>query len=161
MVWRAGLHGLLPGRPSSAQRPADGLGPLRPYPHCLVADTNIFLHEIDFLEDPAIRNVIVLQIVLDEVKHRNLSGFATSSPTRRSGSTCSPTSTAGRRTCSATSATRRRTGTIWTADHVFIKWQVKCSCAACFFCQDVPAWLFCYRTLLPTPIYQQASEMAT
>ena len=67
MVWRAGLHGLLPGRPSSAQRPADGLGPLRPYPHCLVPDTNVFLHEIDFLEDPAIRNVIVLQIVLDEL----------------------------------------------------------------------------------------------
>ena len=48
---------------------------LCPYPHYLVPDTNIFLHEIDFLEDPAIRNVIVLQIVLDEVKHRNLSVY--------------------------------------------------------------------------------------
>ena len=75
MVWRAGLHGLLPGRPSSAQRPADGLGPL-PDPHYLVPDmSNIFLHEIDYLEDPTIRNVIVLQIVLDEVKHRNLSVY--------------------------------------------------------------------------------------
>ena len=34
-------------------------------------------------------------------------------------------------------------------------------CLFFFFCQDVPAWLFCYRTLLPTPIYQQGSEMAT
>lgn len=46
-----------------------------PYPHYLVPDTNIVLHEIDFLEDPAIKNVIVLQIVLDEVKHRNLSTY--------------------------------------------------------------------------------------
>ena len=48
---------------------------LCPYPHYLVPDTNIFLHEIDFLEDPAIKHVIVLQIVLDEVKHRNLSVY--------------------------------------------------------------------------------------
>ena len=48
---------------------------LCPYPHYLVPDTNIFLHEIDFLEDPAIKNVIVLQVVLDEVKHRNLATY--------------------------------------------------------------------------------------
>lgn len=48
---------------------------LCPYPHYLVPDTNIFLHEIDFLEDAAVRNVIVLQVVLDEVKHRNLSTY--------------------------------------------------------------------------------------
>lgn len=37
------------------------------------ADTNVVLHQIDLLENHKITNVIVLQTVLDEVKHINLS----------------------------------------------------------------------------------------
>ena len=43
------------------------------HPHYLVPDTNVvLLHQIDFLEDPAITNVILLQVVLQEVKHQNI-----------------------------------------------------------------------------------------
>ena len=42
------------------------------HPHYLLPDTNVVLHQIDFLEDPAIVNVILLQVVLQEVKHQNL-----------------------------------------------------------------------------------------
>uniref|UniRef100_A0A673K774 PIN domain-containing protein n=1 Tax=Sinocyclocheilus rhinocerous TaxID=307959 RepID=A0A673K774_9TELE len=41
------------------------------YPHYLIPDTNVVLHQIDILEDPLIRNVIILQIVLQEVRHRS------------------------------------------------------------------------------------------
>ncbi|XP_028278895.1 exosome complex exonuclease RRP44 [Parambassis ranga] len=41
------------------------------YPHYLVPDTNVVLHQIDILEDPVIRNVIILQTVLQEVRHRS------------------------------------------------------------------------------------------
>ncbi|KAL9693559.1 hypothetical protein quinque_012844 [Culex quinquefasciatus] len=40
-------------------------------PHYLMLDTNIILYQIDFLESEAIRNVIVLSTVLDEVRHRS------------------------------------------------------------------------------------------
>ncbi|XP_055551816.1 exosome complex exonuclease RRP44 [Wyeomyia smithii] len=40
-------------------------------PHYLMLDTNIILYQIDFLESDAIRNVIVLSTVLDEVRHRS------------------------------------------------------------------------------------------
>ncbi|XP_058451921.1 exosome complex exonuclease RRP44 [Malaya genurostris] len=40
-------------------------------PHYLMLDTNIILYQIDFLEADAIRNVIVLSTVLDEVRHRS------------------------------------------------------------------------------------------
>ncbi len=36
--------------------------------HFILPDTNVVLHQMDFLEDPAIQNVILLQIVLQEVK---------------------------------------------------------------------------------------------
>ena len=42
-----------------------------PFPHYILPDTNIILRQIDFLEDPVIENVIILQIVLQEVKHQN------------------------------------------------------------------------------------------
>lgn len=42
------------------------------FPHYILPDTNIILRQIDFLEDPVINNVIILQTVLQEVKHRNL-----------------------------------------------------------------------------------------
>ncbi|KAF7689461.1 exosome complex exonuclease RRP44 [Silurus meridionalis] len=44
---------------------------LCPFPHCLIPDTNVVLHQIDILEDPLIRNVIILQTVLQEVRHRS------------------------------------------------------------------------------------------
>lgn len=44
---------------------------LCPYPHYLVPDTNVVLHQIDVLEDPVICNVIILQTVLQEVRHRS------------------------------------------------------------------------------------------
>uniref|UniRef100_A0A667WV92 DIS3 homolog, exosome endoribonuclease and 3'-5' exoribonuclease n=1 Tax=Myripristis murdjan TaxID=586833 RepID=A0A667WV92_9TELE len=44
---------------------------LCPFPHYLVPDTNVVLHQIDVLEDPVIRNVIILQTVMQEVRHRS------------------------------------------------------------------------------------------
>ncbi|XP_072884204.1 exosome complex exonuclease RRP44 [Hemitrygon akajei] len=44
---------------------------LCPQPHFLLPDTNVVLHQIDILEDPAIQNVIILQTVLQEIRHRS------------------------------------------------------------------------------------------
>lgn len=41
------------------------------FPHYILPDTNVLLHQIDVLEDPAIHNVILLQIVLQEVRRRS------------------------------------------------------------------------------------------
>ncbi|KAK6924586.1 PIN domain [Dillenia turbinata] len=41
----------------------------------LVVDTNVVLHQIDLLENPAIDNVVVLSVVLQEVKSKNLSVY--------------------------------------------------------------------------------------
>ncbi|KAL8034826.1 hypothetical protein ABFX02_12G056000 [Erythranthe guttata] len=38
----------------------------------LVLDTNVVLHQIDLLENPAIDDVVVLSVVLEEVKNKNL-----------------------------------------------------------------------------------------
>ena len=45
-------------------------------PHYLLPDTNVFLHQIDVLEHPLVRDVIVLQTVLDEVRHRSPSLYS-------------------------------------------------------------------------------------
>ncbi|XP_060801952.1 exosome complex exonuclease RRP44 [Amyelois transitella] len=45
------------------------------YPHYLILDTNVVLHQIDVLEEDAIINVIILQTVLEEVKHQNTAIF--------------------------------------------------------------------------------------
>ncbi|XP_060878753.1 exosome complex exonuclease RRP44 [Metopolophium dirhodum] len=37
--------------------------------HYLLVDTNVVLHQIDALEDETLKNVIILQTVLEEVKH--------------------------------------------------------------------------------------------
>ena len=42
---------------------------LCPHPHYLLPDTNVVLHQLDFLEDPAITNAIILQVVLQEVRY--------------------------------------------------------------------------------------------
>ncbi|EPY73936.1 hypothetical protein CB1_002421003 [Camelus ferus] len=52
-------------------QPLDPASSLCPQPHYLLPDTNVLLHQIDVLEDPAIRNVIVLQTVLQEVRNRS------------------------------------------------------------------------------------------
>ncbi|XP_045786078.1 exosome complex exonuclease RRP44 homolog A isoform X3 [Trifolium pratense] len=41
----------------------------------LVLDTNVVLNQIDLLENPAIDDVVVLSIVLDEVKNKNMSVY--------------------------------------------------------------------------------------
>lgn len=45
------------------------------FPHYLVLDTNVVLHQIDVLEEDALTNVIILQTVLEEVKHQNTAVF--------------------------------------------------------------------------------------
>ncbi|XP_014350359.1 exosome complex exonuclease RRP44 [Latimeria chalumnae] len=60
--------------------PQDG-APLQPQPglesslcaaaYYILLDTNVVLHQIDILEDPVIRNVIILQTVLQEVRNRS------------------------------------------------------------------------------------------
>nr|XP_054755302.1 exosome complex exonuclease RRP44-like [Lytechinus pictus] len=45
------------------------------YPHYLLLDTNVVLHQVDILEDKAIKNVILLQTVQNEVKHRSLPSY--------------------------------------------------------------------------------------
>ncbi|KAM5547021.1 exosome complex exonuclease RRP44 [Rosa sericea] len=41
----------------------------------LILDTNVVLNQIDLIENPAIDDVVVLSIVLEEVKNRNLSVY--------------------------------------------------------------------------------------
>ena len=48
-------------------RPED-VSELCRYPHFLLPDTNVVLHQTDFLEDAAITNAIIVQTVLQEVR---------------------------------------------------------------------------------------------
>ncbi|XP_073149345.1 exosome complex exonuclease RRP44 homolog A [Henckelia pumila] len=41
----------------------------------LIVDTNVVLHQIDLLENPAIDDVVILSIVLEEVKNKNLAVY--------------------------------------------------------------------------------------
>lgn len=43
--------------------------------HYLVVDTNVVLHQTDFLEHPAIKDVIILSTVLQEVRNQNRSVY--------------------------------------------------------------------------------------
>ncbi|NXU58083.1 RRP44 exonuclease, partial [Turnix velox] len=65
----------LPAEPPAAAgleaQPSGAASSLCPSPHYLLPDTNLLLHQIDILEDPVIKNVIVLQTVLQEVKNRS------------------------------------------------------------------------------------------
>ncbi|KAJ3068868.1 hypothetical protein HDU98_008029 [Podochytrium sp. JEL0797] len=51
----------MPASPSSKHSP----------PHFLMPDTNVFYHQIDLMEHKAFTNVIVLQTVLEELRHRS------------------------------------------------------------------------------------------
>uniref|UniRef100_A0A672TPA5 Protein DIS3 homolog n=1 Tax=Strigops habroptila TaxID=2489341 RepID=A0A672TPA5_STRHB len=53
-------------------QPRGAASSLCPGPHYLLPDTNVLLHQIDILEDPVIKNVIVLQTVLQEVRNRSV-----------------------------------------------------------------------------------------
>ncbi|KAL8189938.1 UNVERIFIED_CONTAM: exosome catalytic subunit dis3 [Gekko kuhli] len=59
------------GRPFLEAQPGGAASSLCPEPHYLLPDTNLLLHQIDILEDPVIRNVIILQTVLQEVRGRS------------------------------------------------------------------------------------------
>ncbi|KAL6507632.1 Exosome complex exonuclease RRP44 A [Orobanche gracilis] len=41
----------------------------------IIIDTNVVLHQIDLLENPAIDDVVVLSVVLEEVKNKNLAVY--------------------------------------------------------------------------------------
>lgn len=41
-------------------------------PHYLIPDTNVFISQLDIMEHPAMKDVIVLQTVREEVKHLSL-----------------------------------------------------------------------------------------
>jgi exosome complex exonuclease DIS3/RRP44 len=43
--------------------------------HYIIPDTNVVLHQIDFLENPKIENVIILQTVLEEVRNQSFSYY--------------------------------------------------------------------------------------
>ena len=43
-----------------------------PAPHLLLPDTNVALHQLDVLEDEVVRDVVLLQTVLQEAKHRSV-----------------------------------------------------------------------------------------
>ncbi|PIK49709.1 hypothetical protein BSL78_13385, partial [Apostichopus japonicus] len=45
------------------------------FPHYLLPDTNVVLHQVDILEDEIIKNCIFLQTVQQEVKHRSLPAY--------------------------------------------------------------------------------------
>ncbi|XP_012269707.2 exosome complex exonuclease RRP44 [Athalia rosae] len=49
----------------------DSKSSLYPEPHYLVLDTNIVLDQIDVLEEDALCNVVILQTVLEEIRHRS------------------------------------------------------------------------------------------
>ncbi|GMP26916.1 hypothetical protein CsSME_00003152 [Camellia sinensis var. sinensis] len=44
-------------------------------PTILIFDTNVVLNQIDLLENPAIDDVVILSVVLEEVKNKNLSVY--------------------------------------------------------------------------------------
>jgi exosome complex exonuclease DIS3/RRP44 len=65
-------HCLPPSNVSSLDTVPDTNSTIAYLPHFILPDTNICLHQMDILEDPAISNVILAQVVLQEVKHHNL-----------------------------------------------------------------------------------------
>ena len=54
-------------KPPVLQRCPDVVSDICKYPHLILPDTNVILHQTDFLQDAAITNVVILQTVLQEV----------------------------------------------------------------------------------------------
>ncbi|XP_037568995.1 exosome complex exonuclease RRP44-like [Dermacentor silvarum] len=48
---------------------------LFPSPHYVVPDTNVVLHQVDVLKDAVFKNVIILQTVQQELRHRHAPGY--------------------------------------------------------------------------------------
>uniref|UniRef100_A0A1E1X5G1 Exosome complex exonuclease RRP44 n=1 Tax=Amblyomma aureolatum TaxID=187763 RepID=A0A1E1X5G1_9ACAR len=48
---------------------------LFPSPHYVVPDTNVVLHQVDVLKDTVFKNVIILQTVQQELRHRHAPGY--------------------------------------------------------------------------------------
>ncbi|XP_033754703.1 exosome complex exonuclease RRP44-like [Pecten maximus] len=44
-------------------------------PHYIIPDTNVVFDQMDVLEDNVVQNVVILQTVLDEVRHRSSPGY--------------------------------------------------------------------------------------
>ncbi|KAG1223994.1 hypothetical protein G6F35_004307 [Rhizopus arrhizus] len=44
-------------------------------PHYLIPDTNVFISQLDIMEHPAIKDVIVLQTVKEEIRHLNIAVY--------------------------------------------------------------------------------------
>ncbi|XP_065668726.1 exosome complex exonuclease RRP44 isoform X2 [Hydra vulgaris] len=45
------------------------------YPHYLILDTNVVLHQMDVIQDDVFKNIILLQTVLQEVKHQSYTAY--------------------------------------------------------------------------------------
>lgn len=67
------------------------------YPHLILPDTNVALHQTDFLEDATITNAVILQTVLQEVSYEFLKTlhvlYNLTSPGQTPESQCPQTST--------------------------------------------------------------------
>uniref|UniRef100_A0A2P2HYD4 Protein DIS3 homolog n=1 Tax=Hirondellea gigas TaxID=1518452 RepID=A0A2P2HYD4_9CRUS len=71
-VW-CGVHGCVQcNMETSLLKPPASASELVAQPHILVLDTNVALHQIDFLCHESIHDVVVPQTVLHEVRHRSL-----------------------------------------------------------------------------------------
>jgi len=53
----------------------ESLSTLCSFPHYLVLDTNCILHQMDVIEDSIFKNIILLQTVVQEVKHRSYTAY--------------------------------------------------------------------------------------
>ncbi|XP_013415893.1 exosome complex exonuclease RRP44 [Lingula anatina] len=56
-------------------RPQNPSSEIFPDPHYIIPDTNVVLHQLDILEDKCMKNAIILQTVLDEVRHRSAPAY--------------------------------------------------------------------------------------
>ncbi|KAI9354526.1 hypothetical protein DFJ73DRAFT_624014 [Zopfochytrium polystomum] len=80
---------VLEKKPASLVTAPIAQGKLKPStPHYLVPDTNVLFHQIDLIEHEAFKNVIILQTVLQELRHRSQQIYAraralVAEPTRR------------------------------------------------------------------------------
>ncbi|KAL3151102.1 hypothetical protein ABBQ38_012969 [Trebouxia sp. C0009 RCD-2024] len=61
------------GSPLDAECDQDAVKLSASAAHYLIVDTNIVLQQMDFLEHQAVKDVIIMSVVLEEVKHRNQS----------------------------------------------------------------------------------------
>lgn len=63
------------GSPLDPDCPAESVKLSGEAAHYLIVDTNVALHQMDLLEHPAVRDVVVPSVVLEEVKARNAAAY--------------------------------------------------------------------------------------